>query len=238
MIEEDKKAFPYKAPSKEILKKYSEIFKINEPIKERPVKFFFDRIFAFILLILLLPVFLVIFAAYLIDGFIFKEDSGSFFSSYKASTQGRRFNKIKFRLIKEEFIDKKLKAKGDWHAYASEGDSKNLTRVGRFLKQYYLDELPQIINIFKGDMSFIGPRALAWHHYQRDLMQGNVGRKLLKAGIFSDSHTRKGTKLFGRPELEYEYIDKYRKYSAPALLWVDIKIIARGIKMILKGEGY
>ena len=237
-MEEDKKAFPYKPPSKEILKRYSEIFKITEPIKERPVKFFFDRIFAFIILILLFPVFLVIFVFYLIDGLIFREDRGSFFSSYIASTQGRKFNKLKFRIIREEFIDKELKAKGDWHAYSSEWGGKNLTRMGRVLKQYYLDELPQIINIFKGEMSFIGPRALAWHHYQRDLMQGNIGRKLLKAGIFSESHTRKGTKLFGRPELEYDYIEKYLKYSAPRLLWVDITIIARGIKMILKGEGY
>ena len=235
---EDKRAFPYKPPSKKMQERYSWIFTLKKAPRERISKLLFDKIAALIAIFLLWPIFVIILIAYVIEGFIHHEHKGSIFFSYIASSRGKKFKKYKFRLVKETLIDKNLRSQGDWRAHPSERQPQNLTCIGKILKKYYLDELPQVFNIIKGDISFVGPRALAWHHYQRDIKQGNIVRKLLKAGIFSESHTRKGTRLFGKPQLEYEYIEKYMKLSCWQLLWTDFKIISRGIKMILEGKGY
>ena len=90
----------------------------------------------------------------------------------------------------------------------------------------------------KGDMSIIGPRPLAVVHYERDLNQGNVTRKYLKGGLLGLGHIRKGKEDFGDPKYEYIYLDKYLKLSELNLLKLDVSIIFKGIKLILKGEGY
>lgn len=218
--------------------KYKDIFALEKPAKERFCKLAFDKIFSMAMIILSSPVFALIFVAYFLDGIIHPEHRGSLFIYYLASNCGRKFKKYKFRLAKESLIEHEARKRGDIRAYPSECDPANLTCVGRFLKKHYLDELPQLFNILKGNMSFVGPRPLAWEHYERDIKQGNITRRVLKAGLFSETHTRKGTPDFKNTELEYEYIKKYMNLPALSLLWADVKIIARGIKMILEGKGY
>jgi hypothetical protein len=75
------------------------------------------------------------------------------------------------------------------------------------------------------------------HHYERDLAQGNVSRKLLKGGILGMGHIRKGTSEMGYPTFEYEYIDHYMHYPWWRLLALDLWIIWRGIRVVLQGKG-
>ena len=89
----------------------------------------------------------------------------------------------------------------------------------------------------RGDMSIVGPRPLAVHHYERDLEQGNITRSLIKGGLIGLGHVMKGTPEMGQPIYEYEYIDQYMKQSFIGLLWFDLTIIWRGIKIILQGNG-
>ena len=84
-------------------------------------------------------------------------------------------------------------------------------------------------------MSIVGPRSLALRHYERDLAQGNVTRSLLKGGLLG--HVNKGTVKMGNPVYEYEYIEQYLKRLSLGLLWLDLTIIGRGIKVMVKGQG-
>ena len=180
--------------------------------------------------------FLLIAAAYLIDGALHPRHRGLIFSPYIAYTQNRKFMKYKFRIHEETAIDKEARKKGDFMAYPSESSASTLTCLGIFLKRHYLNELPQIFNILKGDISFVGIRPVAKEHYFSDVKQGHVRRAVLKAGIFSQTHVRKGTPDRYNNELDYDYIRKYMTLSAPALLWLDVKIVFKGIVMIIKGE--
>ena len=86
-------------------------------------------------------------------------------------------------------------------------------------------------------MSIVGPRPIAIHHYQRDLEQGNVTRSLIKGGLLGLGHIKKGTPEMGNPVYEYEYVSRYIHSSSLSLLMLDLSIIGKGIRVMLKGKG-
>ena len=231
------KSFPYKAPSDKIKKKYSYIFDLDQP-PQRHLKFFFDKVFSLVALIICLPVLVIIKLAFIIEGLIIPDNKGPMFFSYNAVSQGKVFPKYKIRLIKIKFINSAGAKRGDWKAYSAEWNKDSRTYVGNFVKKFYLDEIPQFFNVLIGHMSIVGPRPLAVVHYEKDLAQGNVTRKILKGGLLGLGHIQKGTPEFGDPIYEYDYIDKYIKLTEFELLALDFKIMWRGLKLILKGGGY
>jgi lipopolysaccharide/colanic/teichoic acid biosynthesis glycosyltransferase len=235
--EEPKEAFPYRPPDESIKEKYKLIFQLLEPLPNRPLKVLFDKLVAAILLLLASPVLVLLKLAYLIEGLLIPENRGPMFFSYNAVSAGKVFPKFKIRLIKMKYIDAEGARRGDWHAFSAEWTPDSRTHVGHFVKKFYLDELPQFYNILRGDMSLIGPRPLAVHHYERDKQQGNVTRFLIKGGMLGLGHINKGSPEMGNPIYEYEYINQYMNASALGLLWLDLTIIYRGITVILKGKG-
>ena len=235
---EPKEAFPYTAPTEEIKKQYKEIFELDQALKVPFPKLLFDKIVAGIILLFCLPVVLVLLLANLLEGILIRENRGPLFFYYNAVSEGRIFKKWKIRLIKEKYIDKELQAKGDWHAYQNEWMPEARTYLGAFVKKFYLDEIPQFYMVLKGDMSLVGPRPLAIHHYERDLAQGNVTRKLIRGGLLGYGHVRKGTPEFGKPVYEYEYVYRYLHYSPFKLLMTDLYVIWRGVVVVLKGGGH
>lgn len=234
---EPEEAFVYKPPDNDLKKKYHHLFALKQPLRDRVCKLAFDKVVAASALMLSSPILVALYLAYLVEGLIIPENKGPLFFSYIASSAGKKFRKYKIRLIKTSYIDQEGAKRGDWHAYSAEWTPESRTYVGRFTKKFYLDELPQFYNILRGDMSVVGPRPLAWHHYQRDLEQGNVTRKLLKGGLVGLGHVMKGTPEMGNPVFEYEYIESYMTLSPFRLLWLDLKIIGKGIRVIFEGKG-
>ena len=114
---------------------------------ERNTKRIFDCFLAFIALVIFSPLFLIFYIA------VKREDGGpAIFKQERIGRFGRPFNIYKFRSMR---LDAE---KFGPELYQGEKDDPRLTKVGRFLRVHHLDELPQLWNVFKGDMAFIGPR--------------------------------------------------------------------------------
>ncbi len=110
-------------------------------------------------------------------------------------------------------------------------DDPRRTRVGRFLRRWSLDELPQFWNVFKGDMSLVGPRPEEtrivnyysdWHRRRLSIKPGLTGPMQVNG--------RGDLSLDERVQLELDYIENYS-------LWRDLAIIARTIPAVLRGQG-
>jgi lipopolysaccharide/colanic/teichoic acid biosynthesis glycosyltransferase len=231
-------AFPYKSPTQELLLKYRHIFELNEPLPPRISKVVFDKVVAFFLILISIPILLLLKIAFLIEGVLCPENSGDMFFYYNAVSAGKIIPKYKIRIIKTRYIEPEGAKRHDWIAFSAEWTPLSRTYVGQFVKKFYLDEIPQLYSVLKGEMSIVGPRPLSVLHYQRDKAQGNVTRFLLRGGLLGLGHINKGTPEMGNPVYEYEYVDQYLKRSSWGLLSLDLWIIWRGIVVVFRGGGH
>jgi lipopolysaccharide/colanic/teichoic acid biosynthesis glycosyltransferase len=235
---EPKEAFPYMPPTAEIKLRYAHIFEITNPLPPRFFKSAFDKLVALIMLLFSAPIMLLLKLAYVVEGWLTPENAGPMFFYYNAISGGRIIPKYKIRLIKMKYIEPEGAKRHDWIAFAAEWTPDSRTHVGEFAKKFYLDELPQFYSVLKGDMSIVGPRPLSILHYERDKAQGNVTRFLLRGGLLGLGHINKGTAEMGNPVYEYEYVDQYLKRTSLGLLMLDLWVIWRGVKVIVKGGGH
>ena len=236
--EEPAEAFPYRAPSSEIKTKYAHIFQLSRALPNRVGKRVFDVVVSIFLLAFAVPLLALLKLGFLVEGWLIRENAGPMIFYYNAISAGNVFPKYKIRLIKQKYIDPVGAKKHDWIAFSAEWTPDSRTYMGRFVKKFYLDELPQFWSVFVGDMSIVGPRPLSVLHYNRDKDQGNVTRSLLKGGLLGLGHINKGTAEMGNPVYEYEYVDQYLKCSSIDLLRLDLWIVWKGIQVILRGGGH
>jgi len=205
--------------------------------KEKPIFFFIKRCIDIILsllgLIILSPVFLLI--AILIK----KEDHGNVF--YKHKRIGHMNKDIyiykfrsmtnKYKTFDEFYQTLSDEQKQEWDENFKLENDPRITKIGNFLRKTSLDELPQIINILKEDMSVIGPRPVVNDEIEK---YGNQKAKFLsvKPGLtgYWAANGRSATTYEDRIKLELYYIDH-------CSLLLDIKIFFKTILSVLKKEG-
>ena len=210
---------------------------IPEPVQVDPLKALFDKALSALILLLASPILATVALAIVIDGLIWSKDRGPIFYRETRVSAGRRFTLLKFRTMQVDVIQE-AHSQGLTVKYL-ERENRGHTRVGWHLRHWYLDELPQLINILRGDMSFVGPRPPAPFEYERELSEGNVRKKLARAGLVGLQQANKGrTKGFEQEiALDYEYVAQVGKMRPPRRLIYEIGLILRSMRVLLERKG-
>ena len=195
----------------------------------RLLKRLLDFIFSFFLIILFIPLFLII-------AIIIKLDSKGdvFYIQKRIGKKNKTFSCYKFRTMEPEakYLLKKIlfknpNFKNEFKETRKLINDPRITNIGKFLRFSSLDELPQIINVFKGDMSFIGPRPIVKSEIKK---YGNDFEKVfsLKPGISGL------WQVSGRNKLSYEKrVELDIFYSQNISLILDIKIFIKTLIVII-----
>lgn len=197
----------------------------------------FDIILSLVLLVLLLPLWLLILLAIFIEH-IFK---GNFFAPLfyveKRISQGQKFRFAKFNIFKPGLIEGMRKRGMFIHTKKLEHKKGDLTIVGKCLQKTYLDEVPQLLSILKGDISFVGPRPVNLEVYQNALNNGHFAKKVIKSGLTGKFQSLKGLTRHSDFELDDEYVKFCREHSGWQILFLDIKIIFKTLRVLFRAEG-
>ena len=197
---------------------------IFSPVKNNDLVFRFikkiaDLALSFIGIIVLIPLFMIVSLAIKI------EDGGKvFYKQPRITIAGRTFSLIKFRSMHEEV--------GDIHRSVTENDDR-ITKVGRFIRKFRIDEFPQLFNVLAGDMSLVGPRPEMVENvkaYSRELPEF-VYRQRMKAGItgLAQIYGRYNTSPKDKLMFDLMYIEQ-------ASIWLDIKLLLRTVLVLFTPE--
>jgi len=197
-------------------------------------KYRMDPVFAGAFLTVLSPLFLIIIAAIKIEGIFDPDARGPLFFREARVSRGKPFLMYKFRVLKASALRRKSPGESVW--FSQQDREHNVTRVGRVLLQVYLDELPQLINILRGEMSVVGPRPHTPTTYEEELAQGFIALKYLKGGITGPHQLFKGS-VFKAPVRSEDYYEKCRTYSPRKLFRYDLGIMWQTVFKLIKAEG-
>lgn len=176
-----------------------------------------DFSIALVALLVIWPILLVIYIWLTIAN----KGAGAFFLQERPGLHGKIFKIVKFKTMTDERDD-------DGNLLP---DSVRLTKVGKFVRSTSIDELPQLINVLKGDMALIGPRPLRVHYLPLYSTE-QARRHNVRPGItgWAQCHGRNGISWSERFKLDVWYVDN-------CSFLTDIKIIISTIKTVLNRDG-
>jgi exopolysaccharide biosynthesis polyprenyl glycosylphosphotransferase len=164
------------------------------------------------------------------------ESRGSaIFTQERIGLNKRRFSIYKFRTMVDnaEILQRQLESRNEFNGPVFKiKDDPRITRLGRFLRKTSIDELPQLLNVVRGDMSLVGPRPLPVRDYTGFDKDWQRRRFSVRPGITClwQVSGRSGISFDQWMRLDMEYIDRWS-------LWLDFKILAMTIPAVLKGTG-
>jgi exopolysaccharide biosynthesis polyprenyl glycosylphosphotransferase len=194
------------------------------------VKRILDLAISFTLLVLLAPLFLVIAALIKLSS-----HGPVFFRQERMGINKRRFVIYKFRTMipnAEEMMESLEDLNEVSGPVFKIMDDPRITPIGKFLRRTSIDELPQLFNILKGDMSLVGPRPLPVRDYQGFNQDWQRRRFTVRPGITClwQVNGRSSIPFEQWMRLDLQYMDEWS-------LWLDLKILARTIPAVLRGSG-
>lgn len=185
-----------------------------------------DFCLALVCIIIFSPLFIICYLA------IRLEDGGpAFFKQERIGLGGKPFNILKFRSMP---IDENR----DEYALFNHNKHEQLTCIGRFMRDHHLDELPQLINVLRGDMAFIGPRPERKYYIDLIMEQDTRYERLyqLRPGVTSYATLHNGytdtlEKMLIRLEMDLYYLEHQS-------LWMDAKILMQTFFSIVGGKRF
>lgn len=192
----------------------------------------FDIVISALLLILLLPCFVIIY------GMIRRSGSSAFFYHTRIGQADIPFKCIKFQTmfaqseqLLADYLNCNPVAKQEWERDAKLQTDPRVTKIGYWLRQTSLDELPQLWNVFKGDMSLVGPRPITRQELER---YGDAAEyyRIAKPGMTGL------WQVSGRSQLSFQTriaLDSW--YVRNWSLWYDIAILCKTVRVVLKRQG-
>ena len=211
------------------------ILRVNNNLAKRTSRFLkraFDIVGARSIIIALSP-------ALLILGYLVSRDGGNpIYGHERVGLNGRKFKCLKFRSMvinSKEVLEEVLRtdpvARAEWDKDFKLKNDPRITKVGHFIRKTSLDELPQLWNVVRGDMSLVGPRPVIEDELSR--YAGDVDYYLMAkpgmTGLWQVS---------GRNDVDYEtrvYFDSW--YVKNWSLWNDIAILFKTVGVVLKRDG-
>jgi len=210
--------------------------KLKSPLLTRPnliLKRLFDLVASGVLFLLALPLGLLIALAIKLDS-----KGPILFVQRRVGYRGRTFPCYKFRTMyvdAEDRLQQVLRsdphARRQWEEHKKLPQDPRVTRVGKILRRFSLDELPQLINVLKGDMSLVGPRPYLEEELP-DLARDVQVITSVKPGLTGL------WQVSGRSDLTFReraILDEY--YVRNWSLWLDLVILIKTLSVILKGDG-
>lgn len=209
------------------------VVKERSKILYKVIKRTFDIVVSLIGCIFLLPIIIIVKISYIIS----KDYNSIFYTQTRIGKNGKEFKLYKFRTMitnADEVLKKLLENpiyKDEWQRNQKLENDPRITKMGKILRKTSLDELPQMINVLKGDMSMIGPRPLV--KGELDAHHGNHAiYESVRPGISGwwAVNGRSATTYEKRLELEYYYCEN-------CSLMLDIKCFFMTIKTVLDKKG-
>jgi lipopolysaccharide/colanic/teichoic acid biosynthesis glycosyltransferase len=196
-----------------------------------------DKSVSLLLLVLFSPVFAFVAAAMGANMLVRRRDRGPWLYRESRISRGREFDLLKFRTLRTDVIE--ASAGAEAHARLHEAHPANLTWAGRrVLKPWYLDELPQLWNVLRGDMSLVGPRPWPPSMVAEQVAKGYTYRNGFIAGWTGPAQVQKGvTESAGYTELDAAYVDACRSRSAAQVVGSDLRLLWRTLVVMARGEG-
>ena len=196
------------------------------------IKLTFDLLAASLLLILLSPVFLII-------SYLIRRDGGkAFYGHTRVGHNGKPFKCLKFRSMRsdadkvlKELLEKDTVARAEWDKDFKLKNDPRITPIGQFLRKTSLDELPQIINVIKREMSLVGPRPIVTAELERYGDYVNLYLQVLPGvtGLWQVSG-RNDTTYTERVNLDAWYVQNWS-------VWYDIAILFKTINVVINRRG-
>lgn len=202
--------------------------------RNRMLKRVFDIVVGGLLCVPILPILLVIAICITLDS-----KGSAFFNAQRIGKHGKTFTCYKFRSmhtnageILKEYLVVHPGAQEEWNTFAKLRDyDPRVTKVGRWIRKYSLDELPQILNVIKGDMSLVGPRPYLPRE-KEDIGEYLSTITLTVPGItgFWQTSGRNDVSFVGRVAMDTWYV---RNWS----IWLDLMYLFKTAKIVLTGKG-